>query len=65
MQEERVMRHVTSWVGIDDHADKLTIAQYTGNGKATVREWHVANTEGGVRRLIRWLKSLEGTVRCT
>ena len=58
------MRHLTNWVGIDDHADKLTVALYIGNGKTVAREWEVANTETGVRQLIRSIKSLEGTVRC-
>lgn len=58
------MKHSINWVGIDDHADKLTIAQYTGEQKRAAKEWEVAPTEQGLRQLVRWLKSLEGAVRC-
>lgn len=64
IQEERVMRDSINWVGIDDHADKLTIALYAGDEKRAAKEWEVAPTEQGLRQLVRWLKSLEGPVRC-
>lgn len=58
------MKHSINWVGIDDHADKLTIAQYVGDQKRAAKEWEVAPTEQGLRQLVRWLKSLEGPRRC-
>jgi hypothetical protein len=36
------MAHLTNWVGIDDHADKLTIALYVGSQKQPTKEWEVA-----------------------
>ena len=32
------MTNSTDWIGIDDHADKLTIAQYVGEQKAPAKE---------------------------
>jgi len=32
------MTHLTNWIGIDDHADKLTIAHYVGGEKQPTRE---------------------------
>jgi transposase len=64
MQEERVMRNSINWIGIDDHADKLTIAHYIGNQKQAAKEWEVIPTEQGLRQLVRWLKSLTGQLRC-
>jgi transposase len=58
------MRDSINWIGIDDHADKLTIAQYIGEQKRAAKEWEVAPTEVGLRQLVRWLKGLEGQLRC-
>ncbi len=58
------MTNLINWIGIDDHADKLTIAQYGGGGKQPAKEWEIAPTESGLRQLVRWLKDLEGEVRC-
>ena len=58
------MGHVTNWIGIDDHADKLTIAHFVGNQKQAAKEWEVAPTESGLRQMVRWLKDLKGPVRC-
>ena len=58
------MAHLTNWVGIDDHADKLTIALYVGGQKQPLKEWEVAPTESGLRQLVRWLKELKGPVHC-
>jgi hypothetical protein len=55
------MRNSINWIGIDDHADKLTIAQYAGGQKQAAKEWEVASTEQGLRQLVRWLKGLEGS----
>lgn len=56
------MKNVINWVGIDDHADKWTIAQYEGMDEEPAREWELVPGESGYRKLIGWLKSL-GQVR--
>jgi transposase len=58
------MTNSINWIGIDDHADKLTIAQYVGEQKAAAKEWEVDGSEQGRRQLIRWLRGLSGRVRC-
>lgn len=58
------MRHLTNWIGIDDHADKLTIALYVGTQKEPAKVWEVAPTETGLRQLVRWIKELHGPVQC-
>ena len=58
------MAHLTNWIGIDDHADKLTIAQYVGTQKHPAKDWEVTPNDSGLRQLVRWLKSLQGPVRC-
>ena len=58
------MRNSINWIGIDDHADKLTIAQYVGAQKRAAKEWEVVPTEDGLRQLVRWLKGLAGRQRC-
>lgn len=58
------MAHLSNWVGIDDHADKLTIAHYVGTQKQPAKEWEITPTESGLRQLVRWLKSLQGPVHC-
>lgn len=64
IQEERVMAYLTNWIGIDDHADKLTIALYVGQQKQPTKEWEVAPTESGLRQLVWWIKGLDGLVHC-
>lgn len=58
------MAHLTNWIGIDDHADKLTIALCVGQEKQPTKEWEVAPTEAGLRQLVRWIKELKGPVHC-
>ncbi|SRR5712692_5434677 len=57
------MKNSTNWIGIDDHADSWTIAQYEGQQSEPAREWELAPSESGYRKLIGWLKALKGTVR--
>ena len=57
------MTNLTNWIGIDDHADKWTIAQYEGEGAEPSREWELEPSESGYRKLIGWLKELKGKVR--
>ena len=58
------MTNRINWIGIDDHADKLTVAQLVGSQRDPARTWEVPTTDTGLRQLVRWLKSLEGQVRC-
>jgi transposase len=62
IQEERVMS-IIHWIGIDDHADKWTIAQYRGDEEKPTKEFELVPTESGYRRLIAFVKSLEGEAR--
>jgi transposase len=57
------MANGTNWIGIDDHADKWTIAHYEGQKSAASREWELQPSESGYRKLIGWLKELKGPVR--
>ena len=54
---------IMHWVGIDDHADKWTIVQFSGNEQKPTKEWELIPNEAGYRKLIGWAKSLEGEVR--
>lgn len=57
------MSDCINWIGIDDHADKWTICQVSnGSGKPT-REWELLPGEQGYRKLIGWVKSLDGEAR--
>ena len=51
------------WIGIDDHADKWTIAQYRGDEERPAIEFEVVPDEKGYRKLQSHLKRLEGEVR--
>src|SRR5258707_4136597 len=51
------------WIGIDDHADKWTIAQYKGNEEKPAKEFELVPDESGYRKLIKFLKELDGEVR--
>jgi len=53
-----------NWIGIDDHADKLTICLLVGDEKTAAKEWEIAPTDAGLRHLIRWIKGLGGEARC-
>lgn len=53
---------IIHWIGIDDHADKWTIAHLAGAAeKATTFEY--VPDEKGYRKLIGFLKGLDGEVR--
>lgn len=56
------MTNLSNWIGIDDHADKWTIAQYRGTSGEPEREWELEPGESGYRRLIGWLKQMRGKV---
>jgi transposase len=51
------------WIGIDDHADKWTIAQYRGDEERPSKEFELVPDEKGWRRLLSHLKGLDGEVR--
>ncbi len=51
------------WIGIDDHADKWTIAQYRGDEERPGKEFELVPDDKGWRRLLSHLKGLEGEVR--
>src|SRR5947209_248331 len=51
------------WIGIDDHADKWTIAQYRGDEERPSKEFELVPDEKGYRRLLSYLKGLDGEVR--
>ncbi len=57
------MAHLSNWIGIDDHADKWTIAQFRGGQREPEREWELTPGESGYRKLIGWLKEMKGPVR--
>jgi transposase len=52
-----------NWIGIDDSADKWTIAQYIDSAAGPAREFELVPSESGYRKLIGWLKQLGGEVR--
>lgn len=54
---------IIHWIGIDDHADKWTIAHLEGNESELKKEFEVSPSQAGHRRLIAYLKNLEGEVR--
>jgi transposase len=57
------MANLSNWIGIDDHADKWTIAHYEGPKRVPTREWELQPGDSGYRKLIGWLKELKGVVR--
>lgn len=57
------MTNCIDWIGIDDSADRWTIAYYRGSESTATREFELEPSESGYRKLIGWLKQLEGEVR--
>jgi transposase len=51
------------WIGIDDHADKWTVAVYRGHEQRPSKEFELVPDEKGYRRLLSHLKALDGEVR--
>src|ERR1700692_689776 len=62
IQEERVMK-IIHWIGIDDHADKWTIAHFKGSDEKPANEFELAPDGTGYRKLIQFAKDLVGEVR--
>jgi len=57
------MANPINWIGIDDAADKWTIAHYCEADSLPEREFELVPTDSGYRKLLSWLKQLEGEVR--
>lgn len=54
---------IIHWIGIDDHADKWTVAEYAGHAQEPRREFELVPGAVGYRKLIGFCKGLEGEVR--
>lgn len=54
---------IIHWIGIDDHADKWTVAHYRGTEEKPGKEFELVPNEAGYRKLISYAKGLEGEVR--
>lgn len=57
------MANGINWIGIDDSADRWTIAQFVDGAATAEREFELTPGESGYRKLIGWIKQLEGEVR--
>lgn len=55
--------NIIHWIGIDDHADKWTIAHLSGSDRQATKEWELIPGASGYRKLITYAKQLEGEVR--
>lgn len=54
---------IIHWIGIDDHADKWTVAHLRGWTEKPSHEFELVPNDAGYRKLIAFAKSLGGTVR--
>jgi transposase len=54
---------IIHWIGIDDHADKWTIAHFRGDEDKPSKEFELVPDESGYRKLIAYAKGLKGEVR--
>ena len=57
------MTNTINWIGIDDSADKWVIAHFQTTAPAAAREFELVPGESGFRKLLAWLKQLDGQVR--
>lgn len=55
--------NIIHWIGIDDHADKWTIAHLEGTKERPTKAFELIPGEQGFRRLVSYLKSLPGEVQ--
>lgn len=53
---------IIHWIGIDDHADKWTIAQFRGDEERPTKEFELVPDSKGFQRLLSFLKKLDGEV---
>jgi len=54
---------IMHWIGIDDHADKWTIAYFRGDAEKPTKEFELMPDESGYRKLIAFAKTLGKKVR--
>lgn len=54
---------IIHWIGIDDHADKWTIAHLRGSEEKPANEFELVPNQAGYRKLFAFAKALGGTVR--
>jgi len=54
---------IIHWIGIDDHADKWTIAHFKGGEAKPANEFELVPDATGYRKLIKFAKELGGEVR--
>jgi len=54
---------IIHWIGIEDHADKWTIAQFRDVEQNPAKEFELIPNEAGYRKLIGFAKGLKGEVR--
>ena len=54
---------IIHWIGIDDHADKWTIAHLRGAEEKPAKEFELVPNVSGYRKLFAFAKALGGTVR--
>ena len=57
------MTNGINWIGIDDSADKWVIAHYEGTAATPSRGFELVPDESGYRKLIGWIKQLDGEAR--
>ena len=57
------MANGINWIGIDDSADRWVIAHYQGAAAVAAKEFELVPSESGYRKLIGWIKQLEGEAR--
>jgi transposase len=53
---------IIHWIGIDDHADKWSIGQLRGQAEKPAKVFELMPDAGGYRRLMAFLKELDGEV---
>src|SRR5262245_38821050 len=58
------MKDSTTWVAMDDSANKITNAVFYGQEESPREEFEIGNDAQGHGRLIKKLKSYPGKVRC-
>jgi len=58
------MSNSTTWVGIDDAANKFDVAVFFNQDENPHEEFQVMNDPDGLGRFVKKLKSLPGDIRC-
>jgi len=55
--------NIIHWIGIDDHADKWTIAQFQSGDDRPSKQFELVPDKKGFQRLLSFAKALDGEVR--